>query len=78
MRVWKSSEARGRVRVRVRVKVKVRVRARCFVVTGGHKMELCVAEGGGRGITSRLWLERRLYNMLTVMLGGDLDIGSRI
>ena len=35
-----------------------------------------VAEGGGRGATSGLWLEGRLCSMLTVMLGGDLDVAT--
>ena len=30
-----------------------------------------VAEGGGRGAASRLWLERRVCSMQTVMLAGD-------
>ena len=54
----------------------VRVRVRRFVVTGGHKGVLCVAEGGGKGVTSGLWLEGRLCSMLTVMLGGDLDVAT--
>ena len=33
---------------------------------------------GGRGATSGLWLGARVYmcSMLTVMLGGDLDVAS--
>ena len=37
-----------------------------------------VAAGGGRGAASGLWLEGRLCSMLTVMLGGDLDIATWI
>ena len=33
-----------------------------------------VADGGGRGAESELWLEGRACSMLTVMLGGDLDV----
>ena len=48
----------------------MRVRVRCFVVTGGHKWVLygSVAERGGRGSASGLWLKGRLCSMLTVML----------
>ena len=56
----------------------VRVRVRCFVAIGGHTWVLygSVAEGGGRGSASGLWLEGRLCNMLNVMLGGDLDVAT--
>ena len=37
-----------------------------------------VAEGGGRGAVSGLLLEGRLCGMLTVMLGGDLDVVARV
>ena len=37
-----------------------------------------VAEGGGRGAESELWLEGRVCSMLTVMLGGDLDVTVRV
>ena len=49
-----------------------------IVVTGGHKWVLhgSVAEGGGRGLASGLWLEGRLCSMLTVMLGEDLDVAT--
>ena len=59
----------------------VRVRVRCFVVTGGNKgccVYGSVAEGGGRGAASGLWLEWRLCSMLTVMLGGDLVVATRV
>ena len=36
-----------------------------------------VAEGGGRGAVSRLRLEGRVCSMLTVMLGGDLDVTTQ-
>ena len=70
-----------RVRVRVRGSGSGRGRGRCFVVTRGLKGVLCVwsvAEGGGTGAVSGLWLERRLCSMLTVMLGGDLDVATRV
>ena len=55
---------------------RVTVRVRRFVVTRGHKWVLydSVEEGGGRGSASGLWLEGRLSSMLTVLLGGDLDL----
>ena len=34
-----------------------------------------VAEGGGRGAASGLWLEVRVCSMLTVVLGGDFRGG---
>ena len=40
-----------------------------------------VAEGGGRGVASGLWLEWRVGSMLRVMLGGDLgrrDLGLNL
>ena len=37
-----------------------------------------VAEGAGRGAASGLWLEGRVCRMLTVMLGGDLDVATRV
>ena len=37
-----------------------------------------VAEGGGRVAASGLRLEGRLRSMLTVMLGGDLDVATRV
>ena len=37
-----------------------------------------VAERGGRGLASGLRLEGRVCCMLTVMLGGDLDIATRV
>ena len=36
-----------------------------------------IAEGGGRGPASELWLKGRLCSMLTVVLDGDLDVGDR-
>ena len=56
----------------------VRVRVRWFAVTGGQKWVLysSIAEGGGRGSASGLWLEGRLCSMLTVMLGGNLDVAT--
>ena len=33
-----------------------------------------VAQGGGRGLASGLWLEGTLCSMLTVMLGGDIRL----
>ena len=33
-------------------------------------------EGGGRGAVCGLWLEGRVCSMLTVMLGGDLDVAT--
>ena len=80
---------RYRVRVRVRVRnlslmilrVRVSVRVRCFVVTGdtsGCCVYSNIAEEGGRGSASGLWLEGRLCSMLTVMLGGDLDVATRV
>ena len=36
-----------------------------------------VAEGGGRGPSSGMRLEGRVCSMLTVMLGGDLDVATR-
>ena len=36
------------------------------------------AEVGGRGAASGLQLEGRVCSMLTVMLGGDLDIATRV
>ena len=35
------------------------------------------AEQGGRGVASRLQLERRVYSMLTMMLDGGLDVATR-
>ena len=35
-----------------------------------------VEEGGGRGMASGRRLEGRLCSMLTVMLGGDLDVAT--
>ena len=57
---------------------RVRVRVSCFGVTGGHKWVLygSIAEGGGSGSASGLWLEGRLRSMLTVMLGGDMDVAT--
>ena len=54
------------------VRVRVRVRVRCFVVTGEHKWALygSVAEEGGRGSASGLWLEGRLLG-----LGSGLGLG---
>ena len=37
-----------------------------------------IAEGGGKGSASGLWLEGRLCRMLTAMLGGDLDVRVRV
>ena len=48
-----------------------RVRVRCSVVTGGHKWVLY-----SRGSASGLWLEGMMCSMLTVMLGGDLDVAT--
>ena len=50
------------ISISVRLGVRVRVGVRCFVVTGGRKGVLhgSVAEGGGRGVASGLWLEGRL------------------
>ena len=64
-----------RVRVIVRVMVRVMVRVR---VSFRHKWVLygSAAEGGGGGSASGLWLEERLCGMLTVMLGGDLDVAT--
>ena len=33
---------------------------------------------GGRGAASGLWLEGRVCSMLKVMLGGDLDVPTRV
>ena len=35
-----------------------------------------VAEGGGGGAASGLLLEERLCSMVTLMLGGDLDVAT--
>ena len=35
-------------------------------------------EAGGRGAASGLWLEGMVCSMLTVMLGRDLDIATRV
>ena len=37
-----------------------------------------VAEGEGRGLANELRLEGRVCSMLTVMLGGDLDVRVRV
>ena len=37
-----------------------------------------VAEGGGRGLASGLRLEGRVCSMLTVMVGGDLNVATRV
>ena len=37
-----------------------------------------VAEGGGRGVSSGLWLEGSVCSMLTVMPVGDLDVATRV
>ena len=55
-------------------RIRVRVRLRCFVMTGGHKGVLCVR----RGAASGLRLEGRLRSILTVMLGGDFDVATRV
>ena len=54
------------------------VRVRCFIVTRGHKWVLygSVAEGGGRGSASGLWLEGKLCSILAVMLGRDFDVAT--
>ena len=61
----------------IRGRERVRARVRCFFIKG-----CCVygsvAEGGGKGSVSGLWLEGRLCSMLTVMLGGDLDVATRV
>ena len=36
-----------------------------------------IAEGG-RAAVSGLWLEERVCSMLTVLLGGDLDVAIRV
>ena len=38
----------------------------------------CVYAAGSRGVTSGLWLEGRVRSMLIVMLGGDLDVATRV
>ena len=48
---------------------RVTIRVRCFVVTRGHKWGQHV-ERGGRGSASEL------CSMLTVMLGGDLEVAT--
>ena len=39
-----------------------------------------IAEGGGIAIGAALglWLEGRVCSMLKVMLGGDLDVATRV
>ena len=37
-----------------------------------------VAQGGRSGVASGVQLEGRVYSMLMVMLGGDLDVASRV
>ena len=37
-----------------------------------------IVEGGGRGLASGLRLERMVCSMLTVMLGGVLDVATRV
>ena len=37
-----------------------------------------IAEGGGRRTASGLWLEGKVCSKLTVMLGGDLDVVTRV
>ena len=57
----------------------LRLGLRCLVVAGGHRgCCVCGAEGGGRGVVSGLRLEGRVCSMLTVMLGGDLDVRVRV
>ena len=58
-----------------------RVRVQYFVVTRGHKgcyVYGSVAEGGGRGAVYVLRLEGTACSMLTMMLGGDLDVATRV
>ena len=52
-----------RVGLRVSLRVSLRVRVRRFDISGEHKWVLCgsVAEGGGRGSASGLWLEGWLH-----------------
>ena len=37
-----------------------------------------VAEAGDRGAASGLWLTESLCGVLTVMLGGDLEVANQI
>ena len=37
-----------------------------------------VVEGGGRGVESGLYLQGRVCSMLPAMLGGDLDVATRV
>ena len=57
------------------------IKVRCFVVTGRIVLACVyrrVAEGGGRGAASGLWLEGRLCSKLTVMQAGDLVIAGGV
>ena len=41
-------------------------------------MYCIVVEGGGRGAVSGLGLKGRVYSMVIVMLGGDVDVASQL